>query len=84
MTHTERVRQIRREIALVTVTETCERIAKLEELAKGLLSSHDHMCTQRGNCFGCMFFDTGRFADICPYVKLSARARKELGIEVDE
>lgn len=53
--------------------------AKLRELAKSLLASHDKMCTQRGNCFGCQFF----IAEPCPFVKLS-QALRELGIEVTE
>ena len=54
--------------------------AKLRELVRALLTSHEKMCTQRGHCFGCTFFYEEVKA--CPYVKIS-RTLRELGIEVD-
>ena len=56
--------------------------AKLRELVQEALASHEKMCTQRGNCFGCQFFDT-EWSRACPIVTVNRSAR-ELGIEVDE
>ena len=80
----ERIRDDRDVHSLASyVTKLEAENANLRELLLGLLSSHDKMCTQRGNCFGCQFFDTERFSSACPYFKLSQTAR-ELGVEVDE
>lgn len=56
--------------------------AKLRELLQRALTSHDKMCTQRGNCFGCQFFGP-KFSDgPCPIFKVF-QASRELGVEVD-
>ena len=65
-------------VSKVELVDALAENAKLRELAKSLLASHDKMCTQRGNCFGCKFFTT----EPCPFVKLS-QALRELEIEVE-
>ena len=55
---------------------------KLRELVQEALASHEKMCTQRGNCFGCQFFEA-EWSRACPIVAVNRSAR-ELGIEVDD
>ena len=50
---------------------------KLRELLQRSITTHDRMCTQRKNCFGCRF--SGDF--VCEPIKVSQEAEK-LGIEV--
>ncbi len=79
MTHEERVREIRREIALVTVKEVCERICYLEELALSMYrvmwGCDDSKCPYGGECCD----DHEVFTTDC---KFKGRMR-ELGIEVE-
>lgn len=60
--------------------------AKLRELLGKVIATHDKMCTQRGNCFGCVYFDgelKTPFSQMCMPLANSKEAR-ELGIEVDD
>ena len=70
----ERVREVRREVSLVTVTEVCERIVALEEL----VGDYDRALDACVDVWGAM-------ADVLGYGRkydaLHARAN-ELGIEV--
>ena len=67
---------------LSTVSREISRLedenVKLRELLQRSITTHDKMCTQRKNCFGCRFF--GDF--VCEPIKVSKEAEK-LGIEVE-
>lgn len=56
--------------------------AKLRELLQRALTSHDKMCTNRGTCLGCLFFNAKPFAPVCPIVSVTRDAR-DLGVEAD-
>ena len=56
--------------------------SKLRELLQRNITTHDKMCTQRGNCFGCKFF--GDFdSPICEPLRVNKEAEK-LGIKVSK
>lgn len=61
--------------------QLCNENAKLRELLQEALASHEKMCTQRGSCFGCQFFEA-EWSRACPIVTVNRSAR-ELGVEVD-
>lgn len=52
---------------------------KLRELLQRSITTHDEMCTQRRNCFGCKFF--GDF--VCEPIKVSQEAEK-MGVKVSK
>ena len=54
--------------------------AKLRELLQRVLTSHNKMCTNRGTCLECLFFNAKPFEPACPIVSVTRDAR-ELGIE---
>ena len=70
-------------VASVDYRHLADENTKLRELLQRALTSHDRMCTQLGNCFGCPFFDAKPFAPACPIVGVTQDARK-LGVEVPD
>ena len=64
------------------ITELKAENAKLRKLVQRALTSHDKMCTNRGTCLGCLFFNAKPFEPVCPIVSVTRDAR-ELGIEVE-